>query len=101
VEVKRGVNMIEGMKIVFFRIIYGLFIMLIMPIYNFIYNYAIALNPTFCGDSLPIINQGVQAMKWIVFLGIAAGGYHIFYRAVMLRAYESQYSQTMGPFGGR
>lgn len=95
--------MIEGIKIVFFRIVYGLFIMLIMPIYNFIYDYAIATNPVFCAEALPIINQGVQAIKWIVFLGIAAGGYHLYYRAVMLRAYESRYSQTYGngPFGGR
>jgi hypothetical protein len=96
-------NIIEGMKIIFFRIVYGLFIMLIMPIYNFIYDYAIAMNPTFCAESLPLINQGVQSIKWIVFLGIAAGGYHLYYRAVMLRAYESSYSQTYGhgPFGGR
>jgi hypothetical protein len=78
--------------------------MLVLPIYNYIYtystNYVANSGITFCADSLPIINQGVQSMKWIVFLGIAAAGYHLFYRAVMLRAYESTYSQT-GPYGGR
>lgn len=75
--------------------------MLIMPVYNFIYSYVLSTNPVYCAGSLPIIDQGVQAIKWIVFIGIAAAGYHLYYRAVMLRAYESTYSQSMGPFGGR
>ena len=99
--------MIEGMKILFFRILYGLFILLIFPVYNYIYadavTYTLHSGVDFCVGSLPIINQGVQSIKWIVFIGIAAAGYHLFYRAVMLRAYESQYSQTYGggPYGGR
>jgi len=98
---------IEGIKIVFFRVVYGLFVMLIFPIYNYIYAYAIKYTTdsglSYCVSSLPIINQDVQSIKWIVFIGIAAAGYHLFYRAVMLRAYESQYSQTYGsgPYGGR
>ena len=94
--------MIEGMKIIFFRIIYGMFIMVLMPVYNLIYGYVLATNPVYCAGSLPMIDMGVQSIKWIVFLGIAAGGYHLYYRAVMLRAYESKYSQQgNGPFGGR
>lgn len=95
--------MLEGMKLIFFRIIYGMFIMVLMPIYNLIYAYVLATNPTYCAGALPMIDLGVQTIKWIVFLGIAAGGYHLYYRAVMLRAYESRGSQTMGtgPFRGQ
>lgn len=95
--------MIEGMKVLFFRIIYAMFIMVIMPVYNLIYAYVLSTNPTYCAGAIPMIDLGVQTIKWIVFLGIAAGGYQLYYRAVMLRAYESRGSQTMstGPFGGR
>lgn len=95
--------MIEGMKLIFFRIIYGLFIMVMMPVYNLIYAFVLSTNPDYCAGALPMVDLGVQTIKWIVFLGIAAGGYHLYYRAVMLRAYESKYSQNYGsgPFGGR
>jgi hypothetical protein len=57
--------MIEGMKILFFRVIYGMFVMLILPVYNFIYAYAIANVDLagFCAGSLPMIDNGVQAIN--------------------------------------
>ncbi len=84
--------MIEGFKLIVYRIIFLVFTILgIMPVYRYIYNYALGTDPTYCASALPMINTGVGMIYSIGFIGIALAALQMYYRAVRQRQYESTY----------
>jgi hypothetical protein len=87
--------MIEGLKILIMRIILAFGVVIgAMPLYRFVYAFAEGTNPTYCVESLSTINTGVNMIYPIAMLGIGIACFHIYYRCVQKRTYESTYSET-------
>jgi hypothetical protein len=87
--------MIEGIKILIMRIIVSLCIVIgAMPLYRFIYAFAEGTDPSYCIESLYTVNSGVNLIYPIAMIGIAIAVFHIYYRCVRKRVYESTYSET-------
>lgn len=85
--------MLEGIKLVFFRSIYAIIIEIaVLPVWNVISRWASTQDMTFCGEAVPYIELGVQQIPWLLMAGIAAACLMTYYRGVMQRSYEGQYS---------
>ncbi len=86
--------MIEGIKLIFFRSIYGIVVCIgLMPVWNKIFSYVQTQNITFCGESIPYIVLGVQQIPWLIMASIGIACLHTYYRATSQRKYEGMYSQ--------
>lgn len=89
-----AIFLIEGIKLVFFRTIQGLFIMIgLMPVWNVIIRWVYTQDTTFCGESIPYVVLGVQQIPWLIMISIALACLHLYYRSVMARRYESTFQQ--------
>jgi 1,4-dihydroxy-2-naphthoate octaprenyltransferase len=91
-------KIIEGMKLVFHRMVHGMFIMIcLMPIWNLVLlfvNGEITENSyTYCVDSIDYVKLGVGMIPSLIFIGIGIAIFHTYYRAVQQRQYEAQYTQ--------
>lgn len=69
-----------------------------MPVWHYIRNYYditnAAENFTYATATVPMLDTGVNMIYPIFFIGIAAAGLHVYYRAVQKRQYESTYQET-------
>lgn len=84
---------IEGIKLVFYRTIFGMFTMIgLMPIWNIIIRWVGTQDTTFCGESIPYIELGVQQIPWLIMISIGIACLHTYYRATSQRKYEGQYA---------
>jgi hypothetical protein len=86
--------MIEGIRLIFFRTIQGLFCMIaLMPCWNVIFAWVKTQNISFCGESIPYIELGVQQIPWLIMISIGIAALQTYYRSVSKRKYEGAYSQ--------
>jgi hypothetical protein len=90
--------MIEGMKLMIYRCVYGMFIYVgLMPVWNVIDAFTnaqiTANNYTFCVGSIDYIKLGVSMIPFLISMSIGVAALHIYYRAVQERQYETQYQQ--------
>ena len=90
--------MIEGMKLLFFRIVQGVFIVIgLMPVYRVINAFAVdqieTNNYTQFTGGMGYIDLGVSMIPFIIFLSVGIACAHLYYRAVRQRQYEGQYAQ--------
>jgi hypothetical protein len=95
---------IEGIKLIFHRILMGIFIMIcLMPIYHQVRAFVDARlaemvasghTPGFT-DAITYADMGVSMIPFIIFASIAISAIHTYYRAVRQRQYESSYTQSM------
>lgn len=87
--------MIDGLKILIMRIVLALGVVIgAMPVYRYIYAYVTGTDPTYCVESLATIDMGVNMIYPITMLGIAIACFHVYYRAVQKRTYESTYQES-------
>lgn len=96
--------MIEGMKLLFHRIVIGIFVIVCLsPIYHlvraFVDGQLVAIvasgrTPGFT-DAITYCDLGVSMIPFIIFASIAIAAIHTYYRAVRQRQYEGNYSQEM------
>lgn len=87
--------MIEGLKVLIMRVIVALCVVVgTMPLYRFIYAFALGTNPAYCLEALFTINSGVNMIYPIAMIGIAIAVFHIYYLCVRKRTYESTYSES-------
>lgn len=87
--------MIEGLKILIMRVMIAMLIIVgLIPLYRFVYAFVSAMNLTYAAGSLSTINAGVNMIYPIMFFGIGVAVFHIYYRAVQKRQYESTYQET-------
>jgi hypothetical protein len=91
-------TIIEGMKLIVFRIVQGMFIIIgLMPIYRvtdaFVNGQIAANNYTQFTDGLGYIDLGVSMVPFIIMGSVIIACIHTYYRAVQQRKYEGQYTQ--------
>lgn len=93
--------MIEGLKILIMRIMFAMMVVIgAMPVYRYIRNFidegvtAGTFNTSYAPGVIPMVDSGVNMIYPITFIGIAAAVFHVYYRAVQKRQYESTYQET-------
>lgn len=90
--------MIEGLKILIMRVMFAMMVVLIIPVYRYFKTFTdgtvTANNWTYATGSLSTIDTGVNMIYPIIFIGIAVAVFHVYYRAVQKRQYESTYQET-------
>lgn len=98
--------MIEGTKVLFFRIMRSACVFVfMMPIWNVVYyQYFIPWhlsNPTltFCVDSVDSIVDGVGMVPFLAMASIGIAFFHVYYRGAHQRQFESQYQQMAAQEG--
>jgi hypothetical protein len=86
--------MLEGIRLIFFRTISGMFICIgLLPVWNIILAWVYTQNITFCGESIPYVVLGVQQIPWLIMISIGIAAIHTYFRAVQKRKYEGVYNQ--------
>lgn len=86
--------MIEGIKLIFFRSMYGMLVMIgVMPVWNKIFAFVQTQNITFCGEAIPYVVLGVQQIPWLCLISIGIACLHTYYRATSQRKYEGLYQE--------
>jgi hypothetical protein len=91
-------KIIEGMKLIFFRIVQGMFIIIgLMPIYRlidaFVNNQITTNHYTNFLDGMGYIDLGVSMVPFIIMTSVGIACVHTYYRAVRQRQYEGSYTQ--------
>lgn len=65
-----------------------------MVVYHTIDNMARSTNPTYLEEALTAVEFNVNIVYFVILAGCGIACYHVYYRAVQRRKYESEYSES-------